>query len=405
MLKKIIYIIIMLNVLVMNCNIVKSNNLNEELAINEYIEVANQTTTQEPILNSRIAIAYDRKTGKTIWGKNENKKTAMASTTKIMTSLIAIEKCDLNQTITISAKAAGIGGSRLGLKKGDKITLRDLLYGLMLKSGNDAAIAIAETVGGNQQGFANLMNEKAQELGLENTHFVTPHGLDDPEHYTTAYELAKLADYTLKNEIFAKIVNTKTCTVNINGYPKTISNTNELLGYLEGVNGVKTGFTNNAGRCLVTSINRNGFEIITVVLQADTKKIRTTDSIKLIEYVYKNYQYVNIKEIVDEKFNNWCLINKNRIIINKCNNNNLELYISQLEDDIIPILITKKDMIDIEINNLYYFEAPVNKDTVIGSLKIILDGEVIDVIEIKNSNIVEKKTVLDYFRMFAFELL
>lgn len=239
----------------------------------------------------------------------------------------------------------------------------------MLKSGNDAAVAIAETVGGSVEGFAELMNAKAKELGLENTHYVTPHGLDDPEHYTTAYELAKLADYALNNETFAKVVNTKSYTVTINGYPKAISNTNELLGYLEGVNGVKTGFTNNAGRCLVTSVNRNGFEIITVILQADTKKIRTGDSIKLIEYIYKNYKLVNIKEIVDEKFNQWCQLNKNRIQINKCKTNNLELYISNLHNDIIPIKKTDKDKLDIEINNIYYFEAPLEKDTIIRYLK------------------------------------
>lgn len=291
------------------------------------------------------------------------------------------------------------------MKKNDKITMKDLLYGLMLKSGNDAAVAIAETVGGSVEGFAQLMNKKAQEIGLENTHFVTPHGLDDPEHYTTAYELAKLADYALKNKTFAKIVNTTSYTVTINGYPKAISNTNELLGYLNGVNGVKTGFTNNAGRCLVTSVNRNGFEIITVILQADTKKIRTADSIKLIEYVYANYEYVNIKEIIDKKFEDWCLINKNRIVINKCKKDNLELYVTQLENEIIPVKNTEKDDIDIEINNLFYFEAPVEKDTVVGNLKVTLSGEIIDVLEIRCLETVEKKDVWDYFKIFAFEVL
>lgn len=120
-----------------------------------------------------------------------------------------------------------------------------------------------------------MMNKKVDELGLKNTHFVTPHGLDEQEHYTTAYELAIITDYALKNEKFCKIVNTKTTTININGAPKTINNTNELLGALNGVDGVKTGFTNNAGRCLVTSTLRNGHRIICVVLGADTKKIRT----------------------------------------------------------------------------------------------------------------------------------
>lgn len=405
MVKRITTIVIVFNIIFLYINIVLANtNENEEyISEGEFLEVTAQTIG-EPVLNSRIAVAYDRKTGNVIWGKNEYKKSAMASTTKIMTALLAIENCDLNEVIEVSSKAAGIGGSRLGLKKDDKINMNDLLYGLMLKSGNDAAVSIAETVGGSVEGFAELMNKKAKEIGLENTHFVTPHGLDDPEHYTTAYELAKLADYALKNDKFAKIVNTKNYTVTINGYPKVISNTNELLGCLDGVNGVKTGFTNNAGRCLVTSVNRNNFEIITVVLQADTKKFRTSDSIKIIEYVYNNYQYVNIKEMVDEKFNNWCLINKNRIIINKSQSDNLELYISKLENDIIPLKKDEIDNINIEINSLYYFDAPVAKDTVFGNLKVMLGDEVIDIVEIKNSNIINKKNVWDYFEIFAFEI-
>ena len=193
----------------------------------------------------------------------------MASTTKIMTTIVILEKADLNETVTVSAKAGGTGGSRLGLKRGDKASVRDLLYGLMLRSGNDAAVALAEHVGGSVKGFAELMNEKAIELGLTNTHFVTPHGLDDANHYTTALELAKLTDYAMDNETFAKIVGTKSTTIYINNQSRQINNTNELLGVLNGVVGVKTGFTNNAGRCLVTETKRNNMDIITIVLGAD----------------------------------------------------------------------------------------------------------------------------------------
>lgn len=400
MFKKIYYTIIILLLVMSNNYIVLADDENEEITQEEYIEAINQAK-DEPKLNSRIAVAYDRRSGEIIWGKDENKRTAMASTTKIMTAIVTLENCDLTQTVTISPKSAGTGGSRLGLKTDDKITMNDLLYGLMLESGNDAAVAIAENVGGSVEGFAELMNEKARELKLENTHYVTPHGLDDPEHYTTAVELAKLTDYALENRTFAKIVNTKNYTITINGYPKAISNTNELLGYLEGVNGVKTGFTNNAGRCLVTSINRNGFEIITVILQADTKKIRTADSIKLIEYVYKNYEPVNIKEIVDEQFKKWCSINTSRIQINKCKNNNLELYIDSLDNDVIPIRKTDKDKIQIEVNNLFYFEAPLQQNTIIGTIKVNLEERTLDVIEIRNKNTIPKKDIWDYFKIFA----
>ena len=371
----------------------------EEKELSEVINVASKSIA-EPMINSRIGIIYDRKSGRIIWGKNENKKSAMASTTKIMTCIVVIENANLNDEIKISAKAAGTGGSRLGLKKDDKITIKDLLYGLMLRSGNDAAVALAEYVGKDKEGFANLMNKKAKELGLKHTHFVTPHGLDDPEHYTTAYELAKIADYALKNEMFAKIVGTKEHTININGYAKQLCNTNELLGYLQGVSGVKTGFTNNAGRCLVTSVNRNDFEIITVVLGADTKKIRTADSINLIEYAYENYKYLNIEDIVNEKFDKWKEINEKRIQVEKGKDKAVVLKLRKIKNEVIPVKKSDIDNINIEINCLYYLKAPIEKGDVIGNLKITLNEEVVEVVDIVNNEEIKKKDRKDYFLEF-----
>ena len=175
---------------------------------------------------------------------------------------------------------------------------------LCLNLGNDAAVSLAEFIGGDLNNFSNLMNYKANELGLKNTHFVTPHGLDNENHYSTAFDLAILTDYALQNEKFAEIVNTKVYTININRVNRTISNTNELLGNLNGVNGVKTGFTANAMRCLITSCTRDDNQIITVVLGADTKKDRTSDSIKLIEYTYKNIDSVEEFNIIEEGNNN-----------------------------------------------------------------------------------------------------
>lgn len=401
--KKVLYILVIFMLIFNMIGIVYADDELEEFLeneeLNESISVSNEST-DEPIINSRIGVIYDRKSGRVIWGKNENKRSAMASTTKIMTCIIVLENANLNDEITVSIKAATTGGSRLGLKKNDKITVNDLLYGLMLRSGNDAAVALAEHVGGDKEGFAKLMNDKAKRLGLKDTHFVTPHGLDDPEHYTTAYELAKIADYALKNEKFAKIVGTKECTISINGYSKQLSNTNELLGYMQGVNGVKTGFTNNAGRCLVTSVNRNKFEIITVVLGADTKKIRTSDSIKLIEYAYKNYTNINIEDIVKEKFDKWKSMNEKRIQIEKGKYESVKLELEEVKNKIIPVKNDDIDNTDIEINCLYYLIAPVEKGRVVGNLKIILNGEVIEVVDIVNKEELEKKNRFDYFFEF-----
>ena len=214
------------------------------------------------------------------------------------------------------------------------------------------------------------MNKKAEELGLKNTHFVTPHGLDDNEHYTTAYELAVLTDYALKNEKFAQIVNTKTCTINVNGMPRQITNTNELLGNLNGVNGVKTGFTGNAMRCLVTSCTRNGNQIITVVLGADTKNKRTEDSIKLIEYAFSNYERINLEEIAKKEFEKWKQINEKRIYINKAENKKVELILNEIQNKKIPIKKGSEKDIKIEINCIYEFEAPLPKLTKVGNLII-----------------------------------
>ena len=198
--------------------------------IYEEIESASSNKNGEPTLNSRAVVVYDRNSKDIIWGKDENSRRKMASTTKIMTSIIVIENIkDLTQIVEISEKSACIGGSRLGLSKEDKITVNDLLYGLMMKSGNDCAIALAEFTSGSVGEFVKQMNNKAKELELTNTHFVTVNGLDEEEHYTTALELAKLTDYALNNKIFRQIVGTKNYNIRINGYTKNIGNTNELL--------------------------------------------------------------------------------------------------------------------------------------------------------------------------------
>ena len=315
--KKILYSILIFLLILLNFSTVCADDVDNEVDFEDTIEVTASNVSELPKTNSRRYIVYDRISKSMIIGKNEDVKSAMASTTKIMTTIVILEKADLNEKVTVSAKAGGTGGSRLGLKRGDKASVRDLLYGLMLRSGNDAAVALAEHVGGSVKGFAELMNEKAIELGLTNTHFVTPHGLDDANHYTTALELAKLTDYAMNNETFAKIVGTKSTTIYINNQSRQINNTNELLGVLNGVVGVKTGFTNNAGRCLVTETKRNNMDIITIVLGADTKKDRTKDSVNLIEYTFSKYKMYNLEEQIIKEFNKWKNINEKRILIIK----------------------------------------------------------------------------------------
>lgn len=353
-----------------------------------------------PDLNARISLVYDRASGRILYEKNGNKQTPMASTTKIMTAIVVVENCNLNDVVTIEKTAAGTGGSRLGLKTNDKITVNDLLYGLMLRSGNDAAVALAIHVGGSISGFAEMMNQKASELNLTNSHFVVPHGLDMQGHYTTAYELAKITDYALDIPRIKQIVGTKSYTVTINGYPKTINNTNELLGNLDGVYGVKTGFTNGAGRCLVTACKKKDLDIITVVIGADTKKIRTSDSIKLIEYTNKNYQMINIKTKIEEQFEEWKNQNVRNITINKGVENRVEIELEELAYETIAVKSTQVDNVRVEINALYYLEAPIKEQEIIGNLKIIIGDETIEVLSLYSQKAIRKKEIKDYMIEF-----
>jgi len=180
----------------------------EVISLIESLE-ASSTVSNEPDVNSSFIVAMDRNTERILYEKSAFSKTPMASTTKILTGIIAIERCKLEDLVSISSKAAHTSGSTLGITSNTTMTMHDLLYGLLLRSGNDCAVAIAEHIGGDLDGFANIMNEKAKSLGLNSSNFVTPHGLDNTDHYTTAYELALITNYALKNETFRKIVGTK----------------------------------------------------------------------------------------------------------------------------------------------------------------------------------------------------
>lgn len=395
--KKILYSILIFLLILLNFSTVCADDVDNEVDFEDTIEVTASNVSELPKTNSRRYIVYDRISKSMIIGKNEDVKSAMASTTKIMTTIVILEKANLNEKVTVSAKAGGTGGSRLGLKRGDKASVRYLLYGLMLRSGNDAAVALAEHVGGSVKGFAELMNEKAIELGLTNTHFVTPHGLDDANHYTTALELAKLTDYAMNNETFAKIVGTKSTTIYINNQSRQINNTNELLGVLNGVVGVKTGFTNNAGRCLVTETKRNNMDIITIVLGADTKKDRTKDSVNLIEYTFSKYKMYNLEEQIIKEFNKWKNINEKRILIIKGKTSNPKLALGAIEKATIPIC--DNDKIEYSINALTEVEAPVEQWNVMGTLTVKLNGEILENIDIVNVNEVQKRDWKDYFKI------
>ena len=217
--------------------------------------------------SAQAAVVLEATTGAVLYEKNASQKLGMASTTKIMTAICAIEHSDTEKTATVSSRAAGVEGSSMYLESGEKIKLGELIKGLMLVSGNDAATAIAEAVSGNESSFVLLMNQKANEIGVKNTSFQNPHGLSVSGHYTTALDLAKITAYAMKNPVFKEIVSSKSGTATASdGKKHFLTNHNKLLKMYDGCIGVKTGFTKATGRCLVTAAERDGLRLICVTL-------------------------------------------------------------------------------------------------------------------------------------------
>ena len=215
-------------------------------------------------LSAEKAYVLDGISGRVLYERNAQQRSLIASTTKIMTALVVCEQCNVLDRMQIPKEAVGIEGSSMYLREGEVLSLQELLYGLMLSSGNDAAVALAIYCGGTVEGFAQMMNDKARVLGLKDTHFENPNGLDSPGHYSTARDLAVLAAYAMENPIFYKTVSAKSVTIG----QRHLTNHNKLLWRVEGADGVKTGYTKTAGRILVSSATRQGRRILAVTIQA-----------------------------------------------------------------------------------------------------------------------------------------
>lgn len=245
-------------------------------------------------VSARNAIAIDSNNKQVLFEQNAYEIVPMASTTKILTALVAISSGDLDREITISKNASGIRGSKVGYSTGEKIKLRELLFGLMFKSGNDAAIAIAEGLGGSIEGFSNIMNDYAKSLGLVSSHFESPHGLDSGKHFSSAYDLAILTVKAMENKFFCEICGEKFIPKDKYKFTRDYQNINKILWKIPSANGVKTGYTGQAGKCLVSSVKNGDRNIVIVVLNCHDRWNQTE---KIYDFVQSNYVFKNQESI------------------------------------------------------------------------------------------------------------
>ncbi|MTI81423.1 MAG: D-alanyl-D-alanine carboxypeptidase [Firmicutes bacterium] len=246
---------------------------------------------EEPTIVGEAAILIDAENGQVLYEKNADKHMYPASTTKMLTAIVALERSNLNDVVTVSDNAAGTPGSSIWVKEGEQLTMEDMVYALMLNSANDVGVAIAEHISGNVEQFSLTLNEKAREIGAKNTHFTNPHGLPDEEHYTTARDLALIGRYSMQNAVFSKIVNTKTKSITRQDPDdlKYLISHNRLLWNYESTIGIKTGYTTKARQCIVAAASKDGRKLIAVVLKSQYRNV-WTDAIKLFDYGFEEFE-------------------------------------------------------------------------------------------------------------------
>ena len=349
-----------------------------------------------PELKSEAAILFETSTGNVLYQKNATERLYPASTTKILTAIIVIEECDLNEIATVSKNAVALvpaGYSNGGLIAGEEMSVKDLLYALMLNSANEAANVLAEHVSGNIEDFTKLMNEKATAIGCTDSHFTNTNGMHDENHYTTAADLARIADYCMKNETFREIVSTYSYPLpSTNKYSKTdriMKNTNQLINplskhFLMYAIGIKTGFTSQAGNCLIAAVQKDDVELISVTLKAGSSSkesaYRFTDSKALLEYGLDNFDFVKITErntLIDT------------IKIENATEETKDLKIT-IKEDVTDFINTNLDIEETNIEITQNLTAPINKGDIVGTATYTAGEKTYTVELIADNNVIEK---------------
>lgn len=337
---------------------------------------------EEPKVNAISAVIVDGDTGRILWGKNENKPMAMASTTKIMTALVALENCDITKETTVSKNATLASPVKMHLAVGEKLTIEQLLYAMMLQSYNDSAVAVAEAVGGSVEKFCTMMNEKAKEIGCSDTVFETPNGLDKGNHHSTAEDMSKIGVYALKNQNLMKIMNTRDYTFKSSKTTYSFVNKDRLLSEYEGAIGMKTGFTGKAGHCFVGAANRGDITLVSVVLASGWgtagKSRKWIDTKALLNYGFNNYKKYSIIN-GSEKMN---------ISIDKA-----EKEIAELKyEDSVDLLLSENEKANLKIENELpqNITAPINYGDSVGIGKVYTGNTLLKTVKIISAENIEK---------------
>lgn len=333
-------------------------------------------------VSARSATLYQPETKRSLYSKNSDERMPMASTTKIMTGLLALENCEMSDKIRVDNSAVGIEGSSAYLKAGEVVSVEELIYALLLQSANDAAVALAYYIGDDVEGFVELMNERAKEIGTKDTHFTNPHGLDDEEHYTTAQDLALITAEALKNEEFKKIVSTYKRSFSDGERTRLYVNHNKLLQRYDGCIGVKTGFTRKSGRCLVSAAERDGLTFIAVTLDAPND---WSDHSSLFDFGYERLEKVTFAKSGEYAYR-LPVVDGRKDSVVASNPDGAEIIIDKGEHQVGQHLKLVK-----------FAVAPINEGDILGEIIYTLDGEEAAKVTIVATETVDKKEKRGFF--------
>ena len=342
--------------------------------------------------NAKSAIMIEASTGEILFQKNKDEKLAPASMTKMMSMILIMEEIEngnlkWDEMITTSERASSMGGSQIFLKAGEKMSVEDLLKGVAIASGNDAVVALAERIAGSEEAFVKRMNARGKDLGLKNTNFVNATGLTADNHYSSAYDMSLIAKELVKHEKILEFTGTYEDYLRKDTKsPFWLVNTNRLVRFKEGVDGLKTGFTNEAGYCLTATMKKDGMRLITVVMKEETANKRSADTTKMLDYGFNVYM---IQSILDEK----TTIEKRKVELGK------DLMIEIIPKENITILNKKSD----ELKNITYktnidkIVAPVKKGDKVGTIDILEDNKVISTIDATVKNVIDKASIITIY--------